>query len=70
MDQVEKVFDRRIEGGIQVLVFNKQSEFRQSNIGASQDTETNIGGTAMLVGSKLFAFGQQEWSNVEQQIKS
>ena len=70
MDEVEKVFDRRIEGGIQVLVFNKQSEFRQSNIGASQDTETNIGGTAMLVGSKLFAFGQQEWSDVEQQIKS
>lgn len=70
IDDVEKIFDRRIDGGVQVLVFNKQSEFRQSNIGASDEEETNIGGTAMLTGSKLFAFGQQEWSSVEQQVKS
>ena len=70
MEEVEEIFDRRIDGGVQLLVFNKQSEFRQSNIGVASDEENNIGGTAMLVGSKVFAFGQQEWSNVEQQIKS
>lgn len=70
MEEVEEVFDRRIDGGVQVLVFNKQTEFRQSNIGAASDEENNIGGTAMLVGSKLFAFGQQEWIDVETQVKS
>ena len=43
MEEVEEVFDRRIDGGVQVLVFNKQTEFRQSNIGAASDEENNIG---------------------------
>jgi hypothetical protein len=70
MEEVEKIFDRRIDGGVQLLVFNKHSEFRQSNIGVATDEENNIGGTAMLVGSKLFAFGQQTWTDVEAQVKS
>ena len=70
MEEVEKTFDRRIDGGVQLLVFNKHSEFRQSNIGVASDEENNIGGTAMLVGSKLFAFGQQTWTDVEVQVKS
>jgi len=70
MEDVEKAFDRRIDGGVQLLVFNKHSEFRQSNIGVAADAENNIGGTAMLVGSKLFTFGQQAWTDVEIQVKS
>ena len=53
------VFGRTLEGPVQVLVFKSQEEFRQSNVGimTSQDSETNIGGTARLVGSKMFLYG-------------
>ena len=52
------LFGRAMEGPIQVLVFNSQEEFRQSNVGImlAQDEATNIGGAARLVGSKMFVY--------------
>ena len=54
------MFGRSLAGPIQVLVFKSEAEFRQSNVGVmtSQDQETNIGGTAKLVGSKMFLYGR------------
>ena len=59
---VEKLLDRTIEKPIQFLVFNKQEDFRQSIIGGSSSEDENIGGTAILVGSKICLSGKGERS--------
>ena len=69
MDDVERLLDRSIEKPIQFIVFNKQEDFRQSNIGGSSTEDENIGGTATLVGSKIFLFGKGEYTSLERDVK-
>ena len=69
IDEVENLYDRKIDGAVQVLVFNKQAEFRQSNIGSNLTPGDNVGGTAVLVGSKIFVYADGIWAATEQQIK-
>ena len=69
IEDVENLYDRNLDGAVQVLVFNKQAEFRQSNIGSYNDPTDNIGGTATLVGSKIFVYPDGEWAHTEQRIK-
>ena len=66
---VEELLDRTIEKPLQFLVFNKQEDFRQSNIGGSSTEDENIGGTALLVGSKIFLFGKGESALLEKDVK-
>lgn len=65
------MFGRSLEGPIQVLVFKSQEEFRQSNVGimTSQDQQTNIGGTARLVGSKMFLYGTGDRLRLERDVR-
>ena len=65
------MFGRSMEGPIQVLVFKSQEEFRQSNVGimTSQDEETNIGGTARLIGSKMFLYGTGDRLELERDVR-
>ena len=67
--EVERIMDRNLEYPIQIIVFNKQEEFRQSNIGGSSTEDVNIGGTALLVGSKIFLYGRGENELLRQDIK-
>ena len=69
IEDVENLYDRNLDGAVQVLVFNKQAEFRQSNIGSYNDPTDNIGGIATLVGSKIFVYPDGEWAHTEQRIK-
>ena len=65
------MFGRNLTGPIQVLVFKSEEEFRQSNVGVmtSQDQETNIGGTAKLVGSKMFLYGKGDRLEMERDVR-
>ena len=65
------MFGRNLTGPIQVLVFKSEAEFRQSNVGVmtSQDQETNIGGTAKLVGSKMFLYGRGDRLAMERDVR-
>ena len=65
------MFGRSLAGPIQVLVFKSEAEFRQSNVGVmtSQDQETNIGGTAKLVGSKMFLYGRGDRLAMERDVR-
>lgn len=67
--EVESMYDRKLTGGVQVLVFNSASDFYQSNIGSSLETVDNIGGTATLVGSKVFVFADGTWEHTEALVK-
>ena len=65
------MFGRTMEGPVQVLVFKSQEEFRQSNVGVmtSQDEETNVGGTARLIGSKMFLYGTGDRLELERDVR-
>lgn len=69
IQEVERLLDRSIEKPIQFLVFNKQEDFRQSNIGGASTEDENIGGTAILVGSKIFLYGKGERALLERDVK-
>ena len=68
---IQPLFGKPLEGPIQVLVFKSQEEFRQSNAGvmAADDQESNIGGTAKLIGSKMFLYATGDRLRLEQDIR-
>lgn len=68
-EDIETLMDRTLEPPLQVLVYNKQSEFRQSNIGASLGEDANIGGTATLVNGKLFLYGTGTTDDLAEQLR-
>ena len=68
--RVEQLFDRTLEGPIQVIVYTDHEAFRQSNIGAQITEENNIGGTATLIGTKLFVHGTGDASELEASIRA
>lgn len=66
---MEKFFDYALEDKIQVLSYLKQSEYRQSNIGLTNDDATNLGGTARILGNKMFVYYEGDHALLEKQIK-
>ena len=70
-DALAPMFGRQLEGPLQVLVFNSQEEFRQSNVGVmlAQDEASNLGGSARLVGSKMFVYATGDRRSVTWQVR-
>lgn len=54
--EVESAFQMRLTGPVEVLVYNKHADFRQGNIGIDGSDESNIGGSTLIHGKKLFAW--------------
>ncbi|NNE55072.1 MAG: hypothetical protein HKN32_03555, partial [Flavobacteriales bacterium] len=48
-EDIGKILDYPLTEKIQIIVYNKQSEFRQSNIGLSNDDQYNIGGATRII---------------------
>ncbi|HKL02962.1 MAG TPA: hypothetical protein VJ911_04775, partial [Cryomorphaceae bacterium] len=69
MFEMEDFFDFRIDDKIQFIVYNNQTDFKQSNIGLASGAETNIGGTTRIVGSKVFVYFEGDYVSFEKQIK-
>ncbi|MDZ4823775.1 MAG: hypothetical protein SH856_09970 [Flavobacteriales bacterium] len=69
LKSIESFFDYSLEDKIQVLTYQKQSEFRQSNIGISNDDQFNIGGTARILGNKMFLYYEGDHAKLEHQIR-
>lgn len=67
--QLEGLFDFKTEEKVQIIVYNKQSEFRQSNIGIVGDDAYNIGGSTRIVGSKIFVYFKGDYSALEHQLR-
>ena len=67
--ELESFFDYTLNDKIQIIVYNKQSEFRQSNIGLGQENETNIGGSTRIVGSKMFVYYEGSHEELNDQIR-
>lgn len=66
---VESDLQLRLDGDIDVLVFNKHADFRQSNIGIDGSDAGNIGGTTTIHGKKLFAWFNGDRSAFRSQLR-
>jgi len=67
---LEKRLDYPIEDKINVLVYNNQEDFKQSNLGLSSDEQTNIGGVTKIVGDKISIYFNGSHTNLDQQIRA
>lgn len=68
-ERIEQLFDRTLEGPIQVIAYTDHQAFRQSNIGSQITDASNIGGTATLIGSKLFVYSTGDALQLEADLR-
>lgn len=64
----EKFFDYYLDEKIQFVIYNKHSDFKQSNIGVGADESYSIGGVTRIVGSKVFLYFEGDYKKLNQQI--
>jgi len=69
MEEMEDLLDYSFSDKVQFIVYNTQSDFKQSNIGITGDDQFNIGGTTRIVGSKVFVYFEGDYIKFERQIK-
>jgi len=67
---LEKTFDYTLDKRIQVIIYNKLSEQKQSNIGLVTDQQYNTGGITTIVGSKLILYFDGDYKNYEEQLRA
>ncbi len=67
---LEKRLDFQVEDKINILVYNNQEDFKQSNLGLSTDEQTNIGGVTKIVGDKISVYFNGSHAELDQQIRA
>ena len=65
---LEKRLDFQVEDKLQILVYNNQNDFKQSNLGLANEEQNNIGGVARLVGDKISIFVNGSHADLDRQI--
>lgn len=71
LEEIERMFDYKLDGRIQFIIYNKLSEAKQSNIGLQTDDLTNnIGGTTRIVGNKVFLYFNGDHGKLHEQIRA
>ena len=70
LKEIEAFYDYQLESRIQIIVYNKLSDFRLSNIGLSSDPSFNLGGTNKLAGSKVLIYNDGNHVDIEKQIRA
>ena len=68
--EMEKFFGRTIKKRIIFLVFNRLTDFRQSNIGLkTEDVASNIGGVTKIIDNKVFLYFEKDHAAYDAQIR-
>lgn len=67
---LEKTLDFTMDKRFQVVIYNKLSEQKQSNIGLLTDEQYNTGGVTTIVGTKLMLHFDGDYKNYEEQIRA
>ncbi|MFC2121299.1 hypothetical protein ACFLTI_06875 [Bacteroidota bacterium] len=71
MNKIERFFDYTLDRRIIFIVYNKLSDFRQSNIGlVSSHSLNNVGGVTRIIDNKVFLYFDGNHKKFEQQIIS
>ncbi len=69
LPRIEGFFDYTLENRIQFIVYNKQSDFRQSNVGlVTGKDEYNIGGITNVNRNKVFLYFEGNYDDLDIQI--
>jgi len=67
--RIENLFDYNLDKRIIFVVYNKLTDFRQSNIGLiTGNTDNNIGGVTQIDRNKVFIYFEGDYNKLEQQI--
>ncbi len=66
---IEKLFDYAVDERFQFIIFNKHSDFKQSNIGLSTDAQYNTGGITTIVGTKVILYYEGDHDKLDAQIR-
>jgi len=67
----EKFFSHSLQYRVIFIIYNKHSEFKQSNIGLiSGDENTNIGGTTRIIDNKVFIYYEGDHLQFRKQIRA
>ncbi len=67
---IEKLFDYRINGRFQFVIYNKLSDLKQSNIGLEGDAQlTNTGGLTKIIGNKVLLYFDGDYRHFREQIR-
>ncbi|MCW3083246.1 MAG: hypothetical protein JWP12_612 [Bacteroidetes bacterium] len=70
MEDVERLFDFSFDGRVQFICYNKQSDFKQSNIGLATEEQYNTGGVTRIAGSKIILYYEGDHAKLDAQIRA
>lgn len=70
LQALEKRLDFQMDEKINVLVYNNQVDFKQSNLGLSVDEQNNIGGVTRIIGDKVSIFFNGSHADLDRQIRA
>jgi len=69
IESLEDVFDYTLRDKVEFIIYNSHSDFKQSNVGITNDESGNIGGTTQIVGSKVFIYFEGDYIKFEQNLR-
>lgn len=67
---MEKRLDFQVDDKIEVIVYNNQNDFKQSNIGLVSEETGNIGGVTKIIGDKIFIYFTGSHADLDKQIRA
>ncbi len=67
---MEKRLDFQLDDKIDVIVYNNQNDFKQSNIGLANEESGNIGGVTRIIGDKIFIYFTGSHAELDKQIRA
>ncbi len=68
--EIEKLFDYKLDGRIQFIIYNKLGDAKQTNIGLETDEiSNNTGGITRVVGNKVFLYFTGDHEIFHRQIR-
>lgn len=71
LEEIEQLFDYKLDGRIQFIIYNKLGDAKQSNIGLQTDeTNNNTGGATKIVGNKVFLYFTGDHEKLTRQIRA
>lgn len=68
--ELEGVLDFEFDDKLEFIIYNSQAHFKESNIGLTNSSETNIGGTTRIIGEKVFLYYEGDHDKFDRQIRS
>lgn len=67
---LEKRFGYALETRFRILIFNRLSDLKQSNLGTLPDTDDNLGGNLRRVGNKILLYEETGSRAIQKQLKA